>query len=84
MRFGLGNDSAALCRAWKSSDLVGIGPGGRFLAVEVKAPDWRWTGSGREIAQAAFHANVRALGGLAMFANSMDDLEKLIWPEIWL
>lgn len=78
VRFGLGNDSAALCRLWKSSDLVGVGPGGRFLAVEIKPPGWRYTGTGRELAQEAFLNHVRALRGLAGFATAIEDVEKII------
>jgi hypothetical protein len=78
IRFGLGNESAALWKVWKSSDLVGIGPGGRLLAVECKPPGWRWTGTAHELAQLAFLTNVIQLGGIAGFCTSADDLRKII------
>ena len=66
IRFGLGNESPALNKVWKSSDLIGILPVlvqpshvgktlGVFLAVETKKPGWRLTpGDKRGQAQAAF------------------------------
>lgn len=76
VRYGLGNESAAFNRVMKSSDLVGIGPGGRFAAVEVKRPGWVWKGSERELAQHNFHICVRERGGLACFATSWADVRK--------
>ncbi len=81
VRFGLGNDSAALCKTWKSSDLIGVGAWGRFAAVELKPPGWRWRGTERELAQLAFHNNVRALGGLAGFATTLEDVERILRGE---
>jgi hypothetical protein len=78
VRFGLGNDSAALCKVWKSSDLIGLGIGGRLAAVEVKPAGWRYAGTERERAQAAFHECVRMLGGLAGFATTIDDVERIL------
>ena len=79
VRFGLGNDSASLNRKWKSSDLIGIAPGGRFVAVEVKRPGWHLTaGDQRAQAQAAFMKSVIALGGLAGFVQSEDDVRRLL------
>ena len=78
IRYGLGNDSATLCRDWKSSDLVGVGPAGRFLAVEVKPPDWRYRGTPREAAQLSFLRNVVQLGGIAGFVRSDDELLALL------
>jgi hypothetical protein len=87
IRYGLGNDSKKLNDEWKSSDLIGItrvviGPEhvgqtvGLFTAVEVKAPDWHMTaGDKRAQAQAAFINTVRGLGGIGLFATSLDDYE---------
>ena len=77
-RYGLGNTSERLCRVWKSSDLIGIGPQGRFLAVEVKPSGWTWQGTDHEHAQSAFHDWVRHRGGLAGFATCRADLERIL------
>lgn len=79
IRYGLGNDSKKLNKKWKSSDLVGIAPGGQFLAVEVKEPGWYLTpGDKRAQAQLQFMKTVVALGGKAGFATSTGDLERII------
>lgn len=78
VRYGLGNDSARFNKVWKSSDLIGIGPGGRFVAVEVKAPGWKGPSNERERAQANFLANVQALGGIGIFATSVNDYMKAV------
>lgn len=73
VRVGLGNDSANLNAIWKSADLIGIGPSGKFVAVEVKKPGWRLTpGDKRAQAQARFLATVEDLGGLGMFCTDPD------------
>lgn len=69
IRYGLGNDSAKLNAVWKSSDLIGIGPGGRFVACEVKHPRWRAPESDRDRAQLAMLTQVNALGGIGFFAT---------------
>ena len=86
VRYGLGNESAAINRRWKPSDLIGVLPWritaahvghtvGVFLAVETKKPGWRLTpGDKRGQAQAAFISSVRMLGGAAGFASSVEDL----------
>jgi hypothetical protein len=73
VRFGLANDSAQLNHVFKSSDLIGMCPGGRFLAVECKEPRWRWSGTERELAQFAFICYVRQRGGHAGFARCPED-----------
>lgn len=77
VRYGLGNDSQRLNKVWKSSDLIGI-TFGRFTAVEVKAPGWRGPSTDHEKAQAAFLANVNALGGLGFFATCVEDYHAAI------
>jgi hypothetical protein len=53
-----------------SSDILGILPGGRFLAVEVKALEGRLSSEQRE-----FLADIKALGGMAVVARSYRDIE---------
>ena len=78
IRYGLGNDSAKLNAVWKSADLIGIGPGGRFVACEVKRPDWRAPENDRDRAQQAMLTQVNALGGIGFFAtNPWHFLEKI-------
>jgi hypothetical protein len=72
VRFGLANDSAQLNRVFKSSDLIGLCPRGRFLAIECKEPGWRWRGGAHEGAQLAFIEHVRAHSGLAGFASCVE------------
>lgn len=80
VRYGLANDSAALNRVLKSSDLIGwrtvtVTPDmiGRRLAVfvarECKPEGWRFTGTEREIAQQAWIDLVNEDGGDAAFAT---------------
>lgn len=87
IRFGLGNDSAKLNAVWKSSDLIGITPMqstaagqvfGVFTAIEVKKPGWKFTWTEREKAQMAMINQVRALGGIGGFAQSVEDYRSLI------
>ena len=81
IRFGLANDSKAINRIFKSSDLIGISneiiqpydvgqPRGRFVAFECKAPRWHYTGDAHEQAQESFLKVVLAYGGRAKFINN--------------
>jgi len=90
IRYGLVNDSKEMNERIKSSDWIGITPIiimpymvgrriGVFTAVETKRGGWYLTpGDKRGHAQAAFHDIVRADGGLAGFAQSVDDYERII------
>lgn len=90
IRYGLANDSAAMNARIKSSDLIGITPTlvtpdmvghllGVFTAIEVKAEDWRFRPSDkRAVAQLAFHDIVRQAGGYAGFAQSPEDMLRII------
>ena len=55
------------------SDIIGILPGGRFLAVECKAP-----GGSCSSAQSAFIGTVRNAGGVAVLAYDLVDVVKLL------
>lgn len=55
------------------SDLIGWAPGGRFAAVEVKAPRGRATPE-----QLAFLELVQRSGGVAGIARSVDEAWKII------
>lgn len=60
-----------------SSDIIGISPDGRFLAVEVK----KLGGSVRK-GQPEFIRAVRKAGGLAGIARSVDDALAILSGEI--
>lgn len=69
VRYGLANDSAAMNKRIKSSDLIGIRDGGQFVCREIKQPGWRYTGTAREKAQLKFIELVLSKGGDAGFAT---------------
>ena len=70
VRFGLCNDSARMNETIKSSDLIGISPTGQFIAREVKAPGWKYSGTKREQAQLKFITLINSMGGDAKFVSS--------------
>lgn len=78
IRYGLANDSKRLNEVFKSSDLIGIGPHGRFVAVEVKAPGWRGPRDAHEKAQGNFLAKVASMGGIAGFVTSVEQYEEMV------
>lgn len=85
VRYGLANESKKINDVIKSSDLIGITPTvitpdmvgqtvGIFTSYEVKHEGWKYSGSPREQAQAAWLTLVKNLGGIAAFVSSLDDL----------
>jgi hypothetical protein len=85
VRYGLANDSHALNAVVKSGDLIGVAPRiiapsdvgqliGQFVSLEVKREGWRYTGTGRESAQAAWIALIESMGGQARFISSEQSL----------
>ncbi len=85
VRYGLCNDSASLNKNIKSGDLIGIRPVavtpahvgqviGQFVSREMKAAGWRYTGAGREAAQAKWIEIVRSRGGDAAFCTGEGSL----------
>ena len=81
VRYGLCNESAAINKRIKSSDLIGIKPIiitremvggviGQFMAVEVKRPSWVFRESDkRAVAQKKFIEIVNNFGGCAKFSK---------------
>lgn len=89
VRFGLGNISKKHNDAIKSSDLIGftvvtvtqamVGHQlAVFTAVEVKSPDWRFSGTPRENAQNAFINWIKKHGGFAGFSNSVETFKSIL------
>lgn len=85
IRYGLANESAAVNKALKSGDLIGITPRiifpqdvgtvvGVFTSIEVKRPGWRYSGSGREPAQQAWVDLILSLGGIAKIVSNVEEL----------
>lgn len=85
IRYGLCNESPAMNKELKSSDLIGIRPVtitssmvgqiiGQFVAREIKESDWTYTGTEREQAQLRYLELVLAFGGDAAFANDVGTL----------
>lgn len=85
VRFGLCNESSQLNKKFKSSDLVGLRPVtitpemvgtilGQFVAREVKAPGWKYSGTAREEAQLRFLQLVLTHGGDACFTTGEGSL----------
>jgi hypothetical protein len=81
VRYGLANDSKKLGDEFKSGDLIGweqvlitddhVGTFiARFLSVEAKRRDWKFSGTLEEIAQAKWAALVNAQGGRAVITNT--------------
>jgi hypothetical protein len=53
-----------------SSDILGLLPGGRFLAVECKAEHGRLSPEQQE-----FLSDIKAMGGMAIVAKSWTDVD---------
>ena len=90
IRYGLMNESHALNQRFKSSDLVGIRPilitadmvgqvVGVFAAIECKASNWTYRPNDEHTqAQQRFIDLVRAAGGFAGFARSVDEARVIL------
>jgi hypothetical protein len=59
-----------------SADIIGLLPGGKFLAVETKAPAGRLSPEQREFLEA-----VKQQGGMAIVARSYRDVETALMEE---
>jgi len=63
------------------SDIIGILPDGRFLAIEVKRPRVRGSGSHHiNRKQREFLLRVKESGGVAILAFCLDDVIKVLSP----
>lgn len=80
VRYGLANESKQMNKVIKSSDLIGLQPLlitsdmigqtiGQFVAIEMKAPGWQYSGTEREAAQKKFLELIIAKGGCGKFSN---------------
>ena len=69
VRFGLANESKAENEQTKSSDLVGVKPGGQFWCRECKPVGWIYTATPREVAQLNYIQLVNSQGGDAAFTT---------------
>jgi len=90
IRYGLCNESKALSKKVKSSDLIGVTPVvitpemvgqtiGVFTAIETKPSDWRMVPSDeRATAQEAYCDIVRRAGGYAGFARNVIEWRRII------
>jgi hypothetical protein len=56
-----------------SADILGLLPGGRFLAVECKAQDGRLSPEQRQ-----FLEDIKALGGMAIMAKSWQEIDQAL------
>lgn len=85
VRYGLCNDTPAMNKRIKSSDLIGIRPViitpdmvgttlGQFVAREVKREGWKYKATEHEQAQLRFGEIVTSLGGDFKFWNGSGEL----------
>jgi len=56
-----------------SADIIGVLPGGRFIAVECKTPKGKLSEKQKEFLQ-----NVEEMGGLTVVARSVDDVINVV------
>jgi hypothetical protein len=60
------------------ADIIGVLPGGRFLAIEVKRPGKDSTSKRRREEQLAFQDAINGAGGLAFIARSVAEVEAVL------
>jgi hypothetical protein len=85
VRYGLANESKKIGDEVKSADLIGIERVvithemvghviGRFLSVEVKAGNWKYSGTPEEVAQVRWATTINAYGGRAIITTRVGTL----------
>lgn len=86
VRYGLANESSAMNKVVKSSDLIGLRPVvitpdmvgqtiGQFVAIECKHGEWSMRENDKHAgAQKAFIEMVKKLGGHGLFATDKEQL----------
>ena len=85
IRYGLANESKAVDKVLKSSDLIGITKVmitqelvgkilGVFTSLECKKPGWKFTGTDREIAQQHWLNLTIINGGIARFITDIEEV----------
>ena len=85
VRYGLANETPQMNKTVKSGDDIGIlshvvtpedigRKFGIFVSIEHKKADWRYSGTGREPAQANWQQVINGAGGIALFATKGQDI----------
>lgn len=80
VRFGLCNDSQKIGDKFKSADLIGVesvlitydmigSVFGRFISVECKPTNWKFSGTMEEVAQVSWATLINSAGGRAIIVN---------------
>lgn len=80
VRYGLGNVSKRVNAKLKSGDYIGIHPGtGRIINIDMKRSGWKYDPlSERDAGQNRFNQLIIKNGGIAGFASSVEEFERIL------